>query len=96
MRILLDQNVPIGVRTFIDKEHTVSTAAREGLSALTDVELLTEAEARAFDILVTCDQSMPYQQNMTGRAIKLRVLWTNSWLDLTLARERVVAIILDE
>jgi predicted nuclease of predicted toxin-antitoxin system len=96
VRILFDQNVPVGVRTFIGDEHSVSTAAREGLAALTDAELLTEAEARGFDILVTCDQSMPYQQNMTGRGIKLRVLWTNSWIELTLERERVLAIILDE
>ena len=95
MRILLDQNVPVGVRTFIGNEHTVSTAAREGLAALTDAELLVEAEARGFDILVTCDQSMPHQQNRIGRAIKLRVLWTNSWLELALERERVIAIILD-
>jgi len=33
---------------------------------------------------------------MTGRGIKLRVLWTNSWIELTLERERVLAIILDE
>ena len=96
MRILLDQNVPVGVRTFLDKEHAVFRAAREGLAALTDAELLTEAEARGFDVLVTCDQSMPYQQNMTGRAIKLRVLWTNSWLELALERDRIIAIILDE
>ena len=96
MRILLDQNVPVGVRTFLDRQHAVSTAAREGWAALTDAGLLAAAEARGFDILVTCDQSMPYQQNMTGRAIKLRVLWTNSWLDLTLQHERVVAIILDD
>jgi predicted nuclease of predicted toxin-antitoxin system len=96
VRILVDQNVPVGVRTFVGNEHNVSTAAREGLAALTDAELLTEAEARGFDILVTCDQSMPYQQNMTGRAIKLRVLWTNSWIDLMLERERVLAIILGD
>jgi predicted nuclease of predicted toxin-antitoxin system len=96
VRILLDQNVPIGVRTFLGAEHNVSTAAREGLAALTDAELPTEAEARGFDTLVTCDQSMPYQQNMAGRTIRLRVLWTNSWIDLVLERERVVAIILDE
>jgi hypothetical protein len=96
VRILLDQNVPVGVRTFLDKQHTVSTAAREGLATLTDAALLSEVEARGFDILVTCDQSMPHQQNMTGRAIKLRVLWTNSWLELVLGHERVIAIILDE
>jgi predicted nuclease of predicted toxin-antitoxin system len=96
VRILLDQNVPVGVRAFVGQEHEVSTAAREGLAALTDAELLAEAEERRFEILVTCDQSMPYQQNMTGRAIKLRVLWTNSWIELAAGRERVIAIILDQ
>jgi predicted nuclease of predicted toxin-antitoxin system len=96
VRILLDQNVPVGVRNYFNQAHTVSTAAREGWADLTDAELLAEAEARGFDILVTCDQSMPHQQNMTNRAIKLRVLWTSSWLELTLERDRVIATILDE
>jgi predicted nuclease of predicted toxin-antitoxin system len=94
LRILLDQNVPIGVRALIGKDHDVTTAYEEGLSTLSDAELLDAADANGFDILVTCDRSMPHQQNMTGRRVELRVLWTTRWLDLVMSAERVREVIL--
>jgi hypothetical protein len=93
LRILLDQNVPIGVRGLIGKSHDIRTAYEEGLSALSDAELLDAAGANGFDILVTCDRSMAYQQNMIGRRIELRVLWTTRWLDLVMDVERVREVI---
>lgn len=96
MRILLDQNVPIGVRELIGKGHEVATSHEEGWSALDDAELLDAADANGFDILVTCDRSMPFQQNMAGRRVELRVLWTTRWLDLVADVERVREVIFPE
>jgi hypothetical protein len=42
-------------------------------------ELLRAAEAGAFDVLVTCDQNIAYQQNLTGRKLALVVLGSNIW-----------------
>jgi len=41
--------------------------------------LLAEAEQAGFDVLVTADKNMRYQQNLTGRRIALVVLSTPQW-----------------
>lgn len=57
-------------------------------------ELPARAEENRFDLLLTADQSMAYQQNMTGRKIRLVVLWTNRWAELRDDPERVIAAII--
>ncbi len=42
-------------------------------------ELLKAAEEAAYDVLVTCDQNIGYQQNLTGRKLALVVLGSNIW-----------------
>jgi hypothetical protein len=34
---------------------------------------------RRFDVLVTTDENLPYQQNLTGRRLAILVLPTTSW-----------------
>jgi hypothetical protein len=41
--------------------------------------LLDAAEKAGFDVLLTCDQNVPYQQNFTDRRLALIVLSTNHW-----------------
>jgi len=42
-------------------------------------ELLKAGEAAEFDVMVTCDQNIKYQQNLTGRQLALVVLGSNIW-----------------
>jgi len=42
-------------------------------------ELLREAETAGFDLMVTSDQNIRYQQNLTGRRLALLVLGSNIW-----------------
>lgn len=42
-------------------------------------ELLSAAEEAGFDVLLTCDQNIVYQQNLTGRKLALVVLGSNIW-----------------
>jgi hypothetical protein len=49
-----------------------------GWAALTNGDLLDAAE-RSFDVLVTTDQNLPYQQNLTRRRLAVLVLTTTSW-----------------
>jgi hypothetical protein len=42
-------------------------------------ELLRASEAAGFDVMVTCDQNIRYQQNLTGRKLALVVLGSNIW-----------------
>ena len=44
--------------------------------------LLDAAERTGFDVLVTCDQNIPHQQNFTGRRLSVVVLSTNDWQSL--------------
>jgi hypothetical protein len=51
--------------------------------------LLDAAEQAGFDVLVTCDQNIPYQQNFTNRKLSLVVLSTNDWLTLRPVAARI-------
>jgi hypothetical protein len=51
-----------------------------GWSALSNGLLLNSAEAAGFDILITADQNLGYQQNLAGRRIAIVVLTNNHWL----------------
>jgi hypothetical protein len=80
MRILFDQGTPAPLRRSL-AEHSVSTAYEIGWSALSNGDLLSTAEPR-FDLLVTTDQNLRYQQNLSGRRLAILVLPTTSWPEL--------------
>lgn len=50
-----------------------------GWAAYSNGQLLNEAEKAGFDALVTCDQNLVFQQNLTGRNIAVVILSTNIW-----------------
>jgi predicted nuclease of predicted toxin-antitoxin system len=80
VRILLDQGTPVPLRRAL-AGHTVATAYEEGWATLTNGELLAAAEG-SFDVLVTTDQNLSYQQNLAGRRLAILVLLTANWLRL--------------
>jgi hypothetical protein len=55
------------------------TAFELAWNELRNGELLSKAEAEAFDVLVTTDQNLGYQQNLPGRRLAIAVLMTTSW-----------------
>ena len=55
--------------------------------------MLAEAERAGFDVLLTADKNMRYQQNLTGRRIALVVLSTPQWPIVRLHIEKIVAAI---
>jgi hypothetical protein len=79
LRILFDKNVPVGVRRFLSA-HDVRTFNYTGWPVqLENGALLAAAEEAGFDVLVTSDQNIRYQQNLGGRKIALLVLGSNIW-----------------
>ena len=64
--------------------HDCETAAYAKLSGLKNGALLAAAEAAGFEVIVTTDQDIPYQQNLTTRQISIVVLCapTNRLADL--------------
>ena len=73
MRILFDQAVPVPLRPYLEG-HPIRTAAQQGWDTLRNGVLLTTAEDAGFDVLVTTDKNMRYQQNLAGRKIAIVVL----------------------
>jgi hypothetical protein len=55
--------------------------------------LLTAAETAGFDVLVTTDKNIRYQQNLTGRMIAIVVLGNAQWPVLRLHVAHVVAAV---
>ena len=77
MRILLDQGVPAPLRRALPG-HVVETAHERGWSDIENGAVLAAAEAE-FDVFITTDQSLRYQQNLTGRRLAILVLPTTAW-----------------
>jgi hypothetical protein len=76
-RILLDQNVPAALRHLL--EEPTATTQQMGWGRLSNGDLLAEAESAGFNILITADHSIRYQQNLSKRKIALIILDTNRW-----------------
>lgn len=77
MRILLDENVPLGLKSLLIG-HDVETVQSKGWSGVTNGELLARTEAM-FDVLILADKNLRYQQNLAQRRLALVELPTNRW-----------------
>lgn len=78
MLILLDNGAPRGIARSL-AGHTVTECRERGWDGLSNGELLTAAEAAGFEVLVTTDKNIRYQQNLTSRRIAIVVLGKGRW-----------------
>jgi hypothetical protein len=92
MLILFDHSTPAPLRYAL-KGHVVVEAIERGWERLANGALLDAAEAAGFDLLVTADKNLRYQQNLTGRKISIIVLGNAQWPVLRRCVERVVAAV---
>ena len=93
MKIVLDESVPQNLRLLIEGGHTVVTAWYQGWSGLKNGALLDAAETAGFDLFITADQEISYQQNLTGRKMALVVLSTNNWSFIKAGVGKIMAVI---
>jgi hypothetical protein len=89
MRVLFDQGTPAPLRHLLEG-HAVSTAFELGWATLKNGELLTAAENHGFEVLVTTDTNLKYQQNLASRRIAIVVLGTTSWPRIKTTPELIV------
>ena len=89
MQILFDQGTPAPLRRFLTA-HDVSTAYEQGWSTVTNGDLIRLAEQQGYELLITTDTNLRYQQNLKTRAIAILVLSTTSWPRIRSAAELVV------
>jgi hypothetical protein len=89
MLILFDHSTPAPLRYAL-KGHVVVEAVERGWERLVNGDLLDTAEAAGFDLLLTADKNLRYQQNLTGRKIAIVVLGNAQWPTLRRYVEKVV------
>ncbi len=77
MRILIDECIDERFRNSLTG-HNCQTARYAGLAGLKNGDLLKAAEAAKFDVFVTMDQGIEYQQNLSGRKIAIIIVRAKS------------------
>jgi hypothetical protein len=92
MLILFDNGTPAPLRHAL-KGHVVIEAVERGWDRLINGELIAEAEAAGFDVLLTTDKNMRYQQNLARRKIAFVVIGNQQWPILRRYVDRVVAAV---
>lgn len=89
MRILFDHGTPAPLQPFL-ANHTIQEAKDLGWDTLSNGELLKAAEEAGFDVLLTTDKNIRFQQNLSRFAIAIVVLGNSTWPVLRRHVTRVV------
>ena len=78
MKILFDHGTPAPLRKHLP-EHSVDRSAERGWELLGNGELIRMAEEEGYEVIVTTDQNMRYQQNLAGVQLAIVVLQATAW-----------------
>jgi hypothetical protein len=89
LKVLLDENLPHSLRLHLGS-HEVQTAVYAGFAGSSNGRLLDAAEEARFDVLVTGDRTLHYEQNLTNRKIAIVSLSTINWPILELHIAEIV------
>jgi hypothetical protein len=92
MRILFDHGTPSGIAKALSG-HEVTEAIDRGWEKLSNGELLAAAEEEGFDLLLTTDKNIRYQQNLTARRIAIVVLGNSTWRTVRLHLEWIASTV---
>jgi hypothetical protein len=91
MRILLDERVPWPMHRQLPG-HTCTSEQAQGWGGIRNGDLLTRAEAE-FDLFITSDQNIPYQQNLAGRNVAILEVSTNDLRRIQAASALIAAAV---
>jgi len=89
VKVLLDENLDHALRKLLG-QHEVFTAAYMGWAGLKNGSLLRAAEDSGIDVLLTGDQTLKDEQNLTGRRLAIVAL---SEIRLPILRQHLPIII---
>ena len=89
MKVLLDENLDHALRTLLG-QHDVVTVTYMGWTGLKNSELLRAAEDSGIEVFVTGDQTLAYEQNLTGRRLAIIAL---SAIQLPIIKQNLSKII---
>ena len=91
MTIILDESLPHGLCHILEP-HQVTTVQKAGYAGMKNGALLAAIEG-VFDIFITADKNIRYQQNLAGRQISIIELPTNRWPLLLLLQPKIIATV---
>jgi hypothetical protein len=92
MKILFDNGTPNPIaRSLI--EHEVTFARKIGWHELENGELIRKAEEAGYQLLLSTDKNIRYQQNPSSRKIALVVLGNSQWPMVQLHLDKIVAAV---
>ncbi len=78
MRVLIDECLPQALRKYLPS-HEAVTAIYAGFGGLKNGALLQAAEDAGFEVFITGDRSLEYEQNLSGKKLAMVALSANSW-----------------
>jgi len=73
-KLLLDENLPFRLKYRFEASLEVSTVSDQGWNSIKDGELLKLMKSHRFDILITSDKHLKYQQNLEKHGIVVILL----------------------
>jgi hypothetical protein len=88
-RILLDENLPIALKRLL-AGHEVATVKDMGWKGTQNGALLALAQQSGFEVLITGDKNLTYQQNRAGRMIALVALSETQWKVIRSGSDRIL------
>jgi predicted nuclease of predicted toxin-antitoxin system len=92
VKVLFDQNVPRNLADHL-KAYEVTRSVELGWQELKNGDLLETAQDQGFEVLVTADRNLAYQQNLKGRRLAIVVLPSGNWPLLSVVVADVVRAI---
>lgn len=93
MLVLFDHGTPKGLARLLPG-HAIQTTQSNGWDRLGNGELLKAAESAGFEVLLTTDRRIRYQQNLSSRRIALVVLTgSTKWSRVRQHTDRIAAAV---
>ena len=92
MKILLDNGAPKPIARSLTG-HEITYARKIGWHEMENGELIQKAEEAGYEVLLSTDKNIRYQQNLTGRTIALIVLGNQQWPIVRLYLDKIAAAV---
>jgi predicted nuclease of predicted toxin-antitoxin system len=92
MKILFDNGAPKPIARCLTG-HEITYARRIGWHELENGELIQIAEEAGYEVLLSTDKNIRYQQNLSGRKIALVILGNSQWPAVRLYLDRIAAAV---
>ena len=92
MKILFDNGTPNPIAHCLTG-HEITYARRIGWHRLENGDLIQQAEEAGYEVLLSTDKNIRYQQNLEGRKIALVVLGNSQWPLVRLHLDKIAAAV---